>query len=448
VPVETVLLFVFGVVIFIIGLVISVALHELGHLSFAKLFGVRVSQYMVGFGKTLWSFKRGETEYGIKAVLLGGYISMAGMFPPRKTADGEIAKQDDTRNRAFFRAVVQDARDASAATMDGTDESRAFYNASPWKRIIIMVAGPFMNLLIGIAITAVLICGFGAPVATIATVGACVPTDPTGTSKCVSTDAPSPAKVAGIKKGDVLISVKGVKYPSTAQATALIQQSANQPITLVVLRGGHQVTITTTPVKVKRDELDASGVPMSTTEGQPIVSSLGAIGVGLGDSLIPQPITAVLPTAGAQVGSTFAALGKLPTNLVGVWNAVFTSAPRAPGSPVSVVGVGRAIGTVSSMTGVPVKDKVYTILGLLASLNFALFALNMLPLLPLDGGHVVGALWEAIRNAFARLFGRKKPGPVDIARAMPITYVVVAIFVAMSALLIVADLIKPVSLTG
>jgi membrane-associated protease RseP (regulator of RpoE activity) len=443
VPVETVLLFILGVVIFIIGLVISVALHELGHLSFAKIFGVRVSQYMVGFGKTLWSVKRGETEYGIKAILLGGYISMAGMFPPRKNAD-----EENSKNRTFFRAVVQDARDASAVTMDGTDESRAFYNASPWKRIIIMVAGPFMNLVIGVVITAVLICGFGAPVATIATVGACVPTDPTGTSKCVSSDAPSPAKVAGLKKGDVLVSVGGVAYPSTAQATALIQQSADKPLTLVVLRDGHRTTITTTPVKVKRDELDSSGVPLSTTEGQPVVKSLGAIGVGLGDSLIPQSITAVLPRAGAQVGATFAALGHLPTSLVGVWNAVFTSAPRAPGSPVSVVGVGRAIGTVSSMTGVPVKDKVYSILGLLASLNFALFALNMLPLLPLDGGHVVGALWEMLRNAFAKLFRRKKRGPVDIARAMPITYVVVVIFIAMSALLIVADLIKPVSLTG
>jgi membrane-associated protease RseP (regulator of RpoE activity) len=441
--VETVLLFIFGVVIFIIGLVLSVALHELGHLSFAKLFGVRVSQYMVGFGRTLWSVKRGETEYGIKAILAGGYISMAGMFAPAREG-----KSENTVSRNIFRTLVQDARQASATTMADTDESRAFYKASPWKRIIIMLAGPFMNLLIGIGIAAILVCGFGAPTATVGSIASCVPVAASGDGACAAGDPTSPAKVAGLKTGDVLVKVAGVDFPGVNKATQLFQQSADKSIPVTVKRGDKTISLSVTPTPVKRQELDSNGTVVTDASGKPHVATLGAIGIGVGQALVPQPATAILPSVGNQVGSTFELMGRLPSSLVGVWNSVFTSAPRSQNSPVSVVGVGRAIGEISSLSGVPILDKTYAILGLLGSLNIALFVLNLLPLLPLDGGHVVGALWEMIRGAFAKLFRRRNPGPVDMARAMPVTFVVVTVLIAVSALLIVADIVKPVSVTG
>jgi membrane-associated protease RseP (regulator of RpoE activity) len=439
--VETVLLFIFGVVIFIVGLVLSVALHELGHFSFAKLFGVRVSQFMVGFGKTLWSTKRGETEYGIKAILAGGYISMSGMFPPAREG-----KSDKTVSRSIFRTLVQDARDASATTMEGTDVSRAFYMAKPWKRIIIMFAGPFMNLLIGIGIAAILVCGFGAPTSTVASVAPCVPLSASGTGKCATGDPVSPAKTAGLEKGDIFVSLGGVAYPNTNQATAIIQKSAGKNLEATVRRDGKDVTLTLVPVAAKRAQLTAAGAPVTDSAGKPVYKELGAIGIAEGQTLVQQPATAVLPHVGDELGSTFSLLGTLPSSLGGVWNSVFTSAPRSASSPVSVVGVGRAIGEISSMSGVPIVAKSYDILSLLGSLNIALFVLNLLPLLPLDGGHILGAVWEAIRNGVARLFGRKARGPVDMAKLMPLTFAVVTVLIAVSALLIVADIVKPVSI--
>ncbi|WP_197073512.1 site-2 protease family protein, partial [Frigoribacterium sp. MEB024] len=153
---QTILLFVLGVLVMVVGLAVSIALHEVGHLVPAKKFGVKVGQYMIGFGPTVFSRKKGETEYGVKALPLGGYISMSGMFPPGKTGGG--ARQSST---GFFNTLVQDARTASAETIDEGDESRTFYRLPVYKRVIIMLGGPFMNLLIAIVLFAVLLCGFG-----------------------------------------------------------------------------------------------------------------------------------------------------------------------------------------------------------------------------------------------------------------------------------------------
>ena len=155
---ETVLLYALGVVIVALGLALSIGLHEIGHLLPAKLFKVKVGQYMIGFGPTLWSRKKGETEYGVKAVPLGGYISMAGMYPPAK--DGTAAR---TASTGFLDTLVQDAREQSAETITAGDEDRVFYKLPAHKRIIIMLGGPVMNLLIAIVLYGVVLCGFGIP---------------------------------------------------------------------------------------------------------------------------------------------------------------------------------------------------------------------------------------------------------------------------------------------
>lgn len=436
------LLFLLGVVVFIVGLVISVALHEAGHLTFAKLFGVKVSQYMVGFGRTIWSKKIRGTEYGIKPILLGGYISMAGMFPP-----GSNGAADAKPQGALFSALVQDARASSAESIGGDDHSGAFYMAKPWKRVIIMFAGPFMNLVIGVVIAAILITGFGTPSATIASVESCVPASPSATiaTKCKDTDPVSPASTSGLKKGDVVVSVNGVSYPAPTVFQSMLQHSAGKPVTIVVKRHGALQTISVTPVKVERDALDSTGTPITNSAGKPVVQKLGAIGVGLGQKLVPQPITATFSAVGGEVNGIFTVLARFPAGIVGVWNSVFGGAARSPSSPVSVVGVGRAIGDIASTQDAPVKARIYDILSLLGELNISLFIFNLIPLLPLDGGHIIGAVWEAIRRRVAKLFHRRDPGPVDLAKLMPLTVAVVTVLIAISALLIVADLVNPVS---
>lgn len=439
---EAVLLFILGVVIFIVGLVISVALHEAGHLTFAKLFGVKVSQYMVGFGRTIWSKNIRGTEYGIKPILLGGYISMAGMFPP-----GSKALEEGGRRRGMIGNLVQDARDQSAETMQGVDPKTAFYAARPWKRIIIMFAGPFMNLVIAVIIAAITVTAFGTPTALVGSIAACVPTTPAAANadKC-ATDAPaSPASKSGLRKGDLIVSINGLKYPSSAVVQTTFQHSAGKQDTLVVKRDGRLVTIRITPTAVSRDALDANGNPISTTSGTPVVE-LGAVGIGIGDQLVPQPITATYSSMAAQVTGVFSTLGSLPAGIANVWNSLFNGGTRSQTSPVSVVGVGRAIGDVASTPGVTVQLKVYTILSLLGELNLSLFIFNLLPLLPLDGGHIIGAVWEALKRGYAKVFRRREPRPVDLARLMPLTVAVVTVLIAVSLLLIVGDLVKPVSI--
>ena len=444
VTVESVLLFVLGVVVFIVGLLVSIGLHELGHLSFAKLFGVKVTQYSLGFGKAIWSFRRGETEYGIRPVLLGGYISMVGMLKPRASG-----KPSAITNTGMYGAFVQDARAASAEQIadSGGDDSRAFYRLTPWKRIIVMVAGPAMNLVIGIFLFGVLLVGFGAPTTTFTSSVDCVlPTSQA--TECTSGDAVSPAKEAGIRPGDVVLSVNGKQDPTITEVSEVFQESAGKDVAVVVERDGAEKTLHITPTTATRDVYTADGTVAKNDDGSTKTQQVGVVGVSIGQSLVRQSPATVLPATGAQISASAHLIIDLPQRLVAVWNAAFGAQERSQDSPVSVVGVGRAIGEVSSMSGVPVIDKAYTILGLLASLNIGLFVLNMVPLLPLDGGHIAGALWEAVKRRSFKLVGKADPGPIDLAKTMPLTMVVVVLLAGMSALLIYADIVRPVNLFG
>jgi membrane-associated protease RseP (regulator of RpoE activity) len=444
VTVESVLLFVLGVVVFIVGLLISIGLHELGHLAFAKLFKVRVTQYSLGFGKALWSFTRGETEYGIRPILLGGYISMVGMLKPRATGRGATVT-----NTGMYSAFVQDARESSAEQIAaaGGDDSRAFYRLTPWKRIIVMAAGPVMNLLIGVVLFGVLLCGFGAPTTSIAETSACVLPSSSST-RCTSSDQESPAKASGLQAGDAVLAVNGKSDVSIDQLTSTLQKSAGRRVTLTILRDGTTMTIGVTPTLATRDVYRADGTVAKNADGSTKTQRVGVVGVTIGQTLVRQSPTAVLPAVWAQTESSAQLIIDLPQRLVSVWNAAFGSQARSADSPVSVVGVGRAIGTVASESGIPVVDKLYTILGLLASLNIGLFVLNLVPLLPLDGGHIAGALWEAVKRRAFKLVGKPDPGAIDLAKTMPLTMVVVVLLVGMSALLIYADIVRPVSIFG
>jgi membrane-associated protease RseP (regulator of RpoE activity) len=440
--VDSVLAFIVGVVIVVIGLAISIGLHEIGHLVPAKLFGVKVTQYMIGFGPTIWSRRKGETEYGIKAIPLGGYISMIGMFPPAK---GEQAKADST---GFFRGLVQDARDSSTESITAGDEHRAFYLLPVWKRIIIMFGGPFMNLLLAFVFFGVLLMGFGVaqPSTTIGSVSECALPATSERQTCEPGDPAAPGAAAGIEPGDRIVSIAGEPIESWNESTAIIRDHAGEQVALVVERGGETLDLEVTPMLSERYRLDDKGAVVTDAAGEPLTEEAGFVGIGTVIETERQPITAVPAFVGENVAGVTGIILNLPQRMIDIAEAAFGPGERDPNGPMSIVGAGRVAGEVAATDQLEVVQKAAGLIGLLGSLNIALFVFNLIPLLPLDGGHIAGALWEAIRRGFAKLFRRPDPGPVDLAKLMPLTLAVVVVLGGMSALLIYADIVKPVQL--
>ena len=434
------LLYVLGILIMLVGLGLSIGLHEIGHLVPAKLFGVRVGQYMIGFGPRLWSRRFGETEYGFKALPLGGFISMSGMYPPSKETGAA---------KGVFRTLVQDARSANDETIADGDEARSFYRLPVWKRVIVMLGGPVMNLLLGILIFTILASGIGLSqgTTTIASVSECVLPAGSTQTECTADDPAAPAAEAGILPGDVLVSIDGVPIETFADASAIIRDSPDETLSVVVDRDGEQQTLQLTPVAAERQVVDAAGAPQFDDAGEPITQEVGYAGFGAQVAFVQQPIGTGTEMAFQQAGAVASMIVTLPVRLWDVGVALFTDAERDPNGPLSVVGVGRLAGEVAA-TDAPVLNRMVVLLNLLGALNIALFVFNMIPLLPLDGGHIVVALWDGVRRAWARLRGKPAPAPVDATRLVPLTVVVAVVLIAMGALLLIADLFDPVSLFG
>ncbi len=435
----TTLMTVLGIAVFAVGLLVSIAWHELGHLSTAKLFGIRVPQYMVGFGPTVFSRRKGDTEYGIKAIPFGGYIRMIGMFPPGE--DGRIT----ARASSPFRSMIEDARSAAFEELEPGDEQRLFYTRKPWKRVIVMFAGPFMNLILAVVLFLGVLMGFGiaSNTTTVSSVSDCVISQSAasgGKTTCAKGDPASPAKKAGLRAGDRITAFDGRPVTDWSVLQNEIRDTVG-PATITVRRGGHDVTLNATLIKNKVAKTDGRG---GYVEGKYVTA--GFLGFTPASGIVKQDFSGSFRQMGSMVSTTASSLVSLPERIPALWRSAFDGAARQPDSPMGVVGAARVGGQVFSLD-IPPEQRIATMLMLVAGFNLSLFLFNMLPLLPLDGGHIAGALWEALKRNLARVLRRPDPGPFDVAKMMPVAYVVAGLFLSFTVLVLIADLVNPVKIT-
>ncbi|MGH4035357.1 M50 family metallopeptidase [Actinomycetota bacterium Odt1-20B] len=432
----TTLMMILGIVVFVVGLLFSIAWHELGHLSTAKMFGIRVPQYMVGFGPTIFSRKKGDTEYGIKAIPLGGYIRMIGMFPPGP--DGKL----EARSTSPWRGMIEDARSAAFEELQPGDESRLFYTRKPWKRVIVMFAGPFMNLILAVAIFLGVMMTFGISTQTtsVGKVSDCVIQQSENRTTCAKGDKQAPAKAAGLKAGDKIVAFQGKPVDDWSALQSKIRETVG-PATLTVERDGKKLDLHANLIKNQVSKTDGDG---GYVEGKYVYA--GFLGFTPASGIVQQSFGDSVNRMGDMMENGVESIIALPSKIPDLWDAAFGDGERKQDSPMGVVGAARVGGDVFTLD-IPPENQIAMMLFLIAGFNLSLFLFNMLPLLPLDGGHIAGAVWESLRRTTAKVLKRPDPGPFDVARLMPVAYVVAGIFICFTILVLIADVVNPVRIS-
>ncbi|HWJ67403.1 MAG TPA: site-2 protease family protein [Nocardioides sp.] len=447
----TALLYLLGVVVFAFAILASIGLHELGHMIPAKKFGGKVTQYFVGFGPTVWSKQVGETEYGVKAIPLGGYVKIVGMLPPAAAglaeqvevdAEGNPVHRVRKSNTGMFTQLISDARAAEWEHVRPEDAERLFYKLPWWKKVVVMAGGPSVNIAIAFLIFAGVFATYGnAGDPTIETTveevqGCILPPEEDGR---VCTDEelaekPTPAYSAGIEAGDRIVSFNGTEITGWDQLQQLVRANGDDQASVVVERDGEQVLIETSTVVDLRDI------------GNEVRKEVGFLGVSPESHPTTGGVFYTIGQMGHMTVDVVQSLATLPAKVWDVAQAIVGIEERDPMGPVSVVGGGRLAGEVASHDEIGTTDKAVSLLMLIAGFNFFIGMFNFVPLLPLDGGHIASALWEAVRRGLARLRRRPDPGYVDAAKLLPVAYVVASALLVMGVVLIVGDLVVPVHL--
>jgi membrane-associated protease RseP (regulator of RpoE activity) len=394
-----------GWVIFLVALLFSVMLHETGHFVMAKKFGMKVTRYFVGFGPTIWSTWRGGTEYGIKALPLGGFVKIVGMH-----------SLDDPD--------------------DPADEPRSFRRQPGWQRIIVLAAGSFMHFLLAFVLIFGLALAIGIEndnTTQLGTVTTCVASSATALANgtCGSSDKPSPAKLAGLRVGDQVIAFDGTPVSNWTQLkNAIGKAPAGSKATITVRRAGQTLTLHTTLAAVPGRSGSYLGIA-PTVVFQP-ASPLGAV-----------------KYAGTAFGQVLVGSAKAVAALPGALPKLFSKdrSSTAAGQVSSVVGAAEATGAAVA-ANVGWQYKVSFVLLLIASLNIFVGAFNLLPLHPMDGGHIAVIVYERIRAWLSRLRGRPDPGLVDMAKLIPVSFSIFMVLMFFGIVLILADIVNPVNIAG
>jgi len=377
-----------GILAFVVALLLSVMVHEFGHYITARKFNMKVTEFFLGFGKRIWSFRKGETEYGIKAIPAGGYCKISGMTPDE--------------------------------VMDPGEESRAFYIARSSKKLIVLGAGSFLHFVLGIVLLFTLLAGVGV-------------NSLTSVVKEVVPD--SSAVVAGFQQGDEIQSINGEEVTDWGRGVELIRASNGGELTFTLIRDGQS--------------LDLRATPRLTDVGGEKRYVLGIINeVGTKRFGILKAGKESLSITGSMTVQSLKSLALLPAKIPELWGQTFGGEERDADGLVGVVGVARVSGETLASGDQNWSQRLGTFLLIIASLNIFVGVFNLLPILPLDGGHMAVAIADEIRAFIARLRGRPRPAPINVQVLTPITAVVVIILIALTLLLLVADIINPISLNG
>ena len=394
-----------GIVGAIVVLLLSIMLHEAGHFLTAKHYGMKATRFFLGFGPTIWSTTRGETEYGVKAIPAGGFVKIVGMTPLEEIEPG--------------------------------DEDRVFYKQPARQRAVVLSAGSAMHLVLAVLLTYLVLVFSGDLSSTRAAVYVqqvpkCVVTD--AQQNCRSTDPASPS-LGVLHAGDRILAVDG--RPVHSDTTLRDALQIGQPVHIRIDRKGTVMTVTTKPVGVAQK---VNGVPQTVAK----------IGVFLTENPDPPSVgpAAAVPktftTMGQFFSQTVQGLGRIPKTL----GDVLSGKQRGVNDVGTVVAATRFSGQISSAPNLPSSVKLGSFFLLMAGLNFFIGIFNMLPLLPLDGGHVGILAFENARSRLARVFHRPDPGRVDLLKVMPVTYAVFVALVGMSLILLYADIFRPINLNG
>ena len=395
------MLSILGVLAFVVALLTSVMIHEAGHYLTAKKFGMKVTEFFLGFGQKIWSTQRGETEFGLKAIPAGGYCKIVGMSPREE--------------------------------LSPADADRAFIKGTITQRLIVLGAGSFLHFVIGFVLLISLFAGVGITSVTnqVQKVSECVPQS--ATEVCSSTSTPSPAKNAGVLAGDKLVKINGETFKEWSDAVAVIRANAGKQLDIVVDRNGDQIPLLITPATrmVDGKAIGVLGVinEIGTVRFNPIVATQKS--VTFGSEILANSITSLI---------------KLPSKIPDLLAQTFGARERDPEGLVGVVGVARVSGETASTGKLTTNEKIATFILIVASLNIFVGMFNLLPLLPLDGGHMAVAIADGIRNFWAKRRGLPKPAPIDVERLTPITMVVFVLMAGLSIVLLAADIFNPIRL--